>query len=168
MENTTAHKFELAGLGRPPYRFIGHTEHKFQACHGAPVQAGTSCDYCGTGIVDAYNFTSADGRRFKVGSDCVAKAGDRGMVDLIKRAAAKIATERRHAREAEQIASIAARLRNEAVRDALHAQPHPESLVYSYLRNHTLLDWAEHMMAHGGNSGKLRVGREIKRLGLDR
>ncbi len=44
------HVFERAGLGLAPFRFVGMEEKTFQACPGAPIQAGSSCDYCGTGM----------------------------------------------------------------------------------------------------------------------
>lgn len=76
---STIHKFELAGLGKAPYRFVGVTEHKFQACQGEPVKAGASCDFCGSAIMYAANVISADGRRFKVGCDCALSIGDKGL-----------------------------------------------------------------------------------------
>lgn len=71
---TTTHPFTRAGFGPAPFRCVGMTVEKYQACHGAPIQPGTSCDYCGTGIMYAFWIVNADeSRRFKVGCDCVAK-----------------------------------------------------------------------------------------------
>jgi hypothetical protein len=67
MENT--HCFEIAGLGQAPFAFVGFSVRKYQACVGAPIQCGCSCDYCGTAIMNVYEIESADGKRFKVGSD---------------------------------------------------------------------------------------------------
>jgi hypothetical protein len=157
------HKFERAGLGVAPYAFTGYAALKFQACPGAPIKPGGSCDYCSTAIVDAYYFRSADGRTFKVGSDCVLKAGDRGMVDMIKKAAAKVERDKRHAREAVKVAAVRTRLADPAVRAALATLPHPRPSTYTPA-NATALDWADWMMANAGDSGRMQVGRTIDRL----
>lgn len=77
---TKIHAFEKAGLGKAPYRAIGFSEAKFQACHGAPIQCGASCDYCGTGIMNVYHVESSDGKTFKVGCECVTKTGDESLM----------------------------------------------------------------------------------------
>lgn len=80
MSATKVHPFERVGLGKAPFRVAGYEKRVFYACPGAPMQCGGSCDYCGTGIVHTFIIVSADGKRFVVGSDCVAKTGDRAMV----------------------------------------------------------------------------------------
>ena len=79
MSEQAAHKFESAGLGKAPFRFIGYEHKTYQAHPSAPVQVGGSCDYCGQGISNMYHVKSADGNRFKVGSDCIAKVDDKGL-----------------------------------------------------------------------------------------
>ena len=81
---TRLHDFERAGLGAAPFRFIGMEEKTYQACHGAPVQPGSSCDYCGTAIRYVCWIKSSDGKQFKVGTDCVHKAGDAGLAKQMK------------------------------------------------------------------------------------
>lgn len=78
------HVFERAGLGTAPFRVSGYREIVFQAYPGAPTQAGGSCDYCGTGIRYACLIKGRDGHEFKVGSDCVAKTGDAGLIKAYK------------------------------------------------------------------------------------
>lgn len=78
------HVFERANLGRAPFRCIGYVEKSYQATPDAPKQPGGSCDYCGTGIYLQCRIKSADGRTFKVGSDCVAKTGDAGLLKSYK------------------------------------------------------------------------------------
>ena len=56
-----------------PFRCVGFFESKYQACHGAPIQPGSSCDYCAQGIMLVSLIKGADGKEFKVGCDCVAK-----------------------------------------------------------------------------------------------
>lgn len=74
------HPFEEAGFGRAPYRFDGVTRNWFMACPGDPGKPGGSCDYCGQGIAFEYWVVSADGRRFKVGCDCIAKLAKKSNV----------------------------------------------------------------------------------------
>lgn len=93
------HVWEGAGLGKAPYRFLGLEVSKFQACPGAPVKAGSSCDYCPASIMNCFWFESADGKPFKVGCECFYKANaDRSLrakVDAAVRAHdRKVAAER--------------------------------------------------------------------------
>lgn len=78
------HLFERAGLGKAPFRVVGFAELKFKAFADAPTQCGGSCDYCGTGIIDAFYIQGSDGRKFKVGSNCVEKTGDAGLIRQYK------------------------------------------------------------------------------------
>lgn len=89
---TLVHPFELAGLGKAPYRFRGVEKKGFQACPGAPVKGGSSCDFCPMGIMFCFWFESADGKHFKVGCDCALRgfAADPRMVRVISAAQAKL------------------------------------------------------------------------------
>src|SRR5262245_4254165 len=69
----TVHPFQRAGLGLAPFRFVGLDTCIHKASHDAPAQPGTSCDYCSTGIMYVCHIESSDGKRFKVGCDCVRK-----------------------------------------------------------------------------------------------
>ena len=86
------HKFEAAGLGRAPFRFTGIETAADRAAVQRERENGglmfttnhsTSCDYCGQGIQNAYGVQSADGKRFKVGCDCIRKTGDAGLVRFV-------------------------------------------------------------------------------------
>jgi hypothetical protein len=147
------HKFEAAGLGKAPFRFVGCESKTYQACPGAPLQPGGSCDYCGTAITIHCHVVSADGRRFKVGSDCIAKVGDAGL----KRAVDAKKKEARKAREAARIAEGAGMLYDPELRERLEREPHPNGF-----KGKTLLDWANWMLDHAGNRGKLAVARTIE------
>ena len=72
LENVGKHKFELAGLGLAPFRFIGANEKRITYPDGSS-KAGSSCDYCATGIALECWVESADGKRFKVGCNCIEK-----------------------------------------------------------------------------------------------
>jgi hypothetical protein len=67
------HPFEVAGLGKAPFRCVGVSENVYVTAGGAHRQAGGSCDYCGTGIRWEYSIISSDQKRFVVGCDCVEK-----------------------------------------------------------------------------------------------
>lgn len=125
----TIHKFQRVGLGDAPFRVVGFTEIVYQACPGAPVQAGGSCAYCGTGIRYAAKILSADGKRFVVGMDCVNKTGDAGLVSAVKRTPEykKHKADLRAAKDARVKAEIATLL--EKLRDNYSLAPRLEYVV---------------------------------------
>lgn len=77
------HAFEVAGLGLAPFRFVGITENAITHPDGTQ-QAGGCCDYCSTGIRFECVCVSKDGKRFKVGSNCISKVGDAGLLKAFK------------------------------------------------------------------------------------
>lgn len=85
------HAFEIAGLGKAPFRCVGIRENWF-FIPGVPgsKKPGGTCRFCGACIAHEYEILSADGKRFVVGCDCVHKTGDRGLID-----AAKVAQKKR-------------------------------------------------------------------------
>lgn len=123
------HCFERAGLGKAPFKIVGSYECKWRACPGAPIQCGGSCDYCGQGIMYAVAIRSADGKRFKVGCDCVARTGDAGLIKAYKANpdVRKIERDKRAALDA----------RKSAEWDALTADPD----VRAKLSAHTVPNW---------------------------
>jgi len=111
-ESTWIHPFELTGLGRAPFHFVQMVERVYQACHGAPVQPGGTCDHCGNGIRYCYQIRSADGRLSEVGCDCVRKTHDTALDAKVKAAKRTF----RHAIKAQQWRD-AETLRKESERD---------------------------------------------------
>lgn len=92
---TKVHVFEH--LGKPPYKYTGFAELVFiNPCTGA-AKAGGSCDHCGTAIRNAFYFTSADGKTFKVGSSCVNKSGDKGLRKFVSQETKKLKAQREQA-----------------------------------------------------------------------
>lgn len=107
---TAVHCFEKSGLGKAPFRCVGFAsipsasmaEHNVSAYNNAmamlprDVGCGT-CDYCGTAIM--HNFIiqgSGEGdRRFVVGSDCVARTGDAGLIKAVRGERLKVVQEKR-------------------------------------------------------------------------
>lgn len=117
---TKAHPFELSGMGRGPYTFMGMVSIPSASLAEANPLAyqnalrelprdliggcGT-CSNCGMGIMNICIVRDADGNHYGVGSDCVEKTGDSVLGDKVKIEVAK--------HRAKQ-----ARARNEAKREA--------------------------------------------------
>lgn len=85
---TWVHSFERANLGKAPFRCVGYHKAVYQAIPGdpnCPIQPGSSCDFCGQGIMHVYLIKGADGRQFKVGIDCVARTGDTALSEALRK-----------------------------------------------------------------------------------
>lgn len=162
---TTIHKFERAGLGKAPFRYVGSYRdvgpHKLadgSEC-GYPGQPMGTCDYCGQGIAICCQVESSDGKRFVVGSDCVAKTGDAGLKKLVQSDARKAAK----AREQQRIGEMRDRLTmDDDLRAKLAAIPHPTA--WRAEKGETLLDSVEWMMDRAGHSGRIKTVRCIERV----
>lgn len=100
----TLHPFEKAGLGKAPFRCVGVTTNWYVTAGGAHRQPGGSCDYCGTGILYEYHIVGADGSKFVVGSDCVAKTGGHQHVEGFKKAKSDMLAAKRSAKRAARAA----------------------------------------------------------------
>ena len=168
-EARALHPFERAGLGKAPFYFLGLTEKTYQACHGAPVQPGGSCAYCGTGIRYCCRIKSADGREFIVGCDCVQRLADerndgsatardvRKLAAVVNAAERKIAAQKRAQKAAAVLANVEAALADEAIRATLETRPHPRAFA-----GLSLLNWCEWMLANAGAKGRAEVAKAIK------
>jgi hypothetical protein len=146
---THVHKFEAAGLGLAPFRFIGiETAADRAAVQTERESAGqlfttnysTSCDYCGQGIQNAYQVQSADGKKFKVGCDCIRKTGDAGLIRFVTEEETakrrKATAERRRNKWQRQHDLVAAFRAGQC--EALRAIPHPKgrenATAYDYVQ----------------------------------
>jgi hypothetical protein len=155
------HKWETAGLGKSPYKYVGTTQERFQACQGAPIQCGTSCDYCGQGIVFTMHFCSADGKRFKVGCDCAEKSGDVGLVNLAKRETRRAKLADKHTKDNAKIDEAFQLLDNSIeLQQLISSNPHP----HTYIKNLNCLDYITWIRKNAGTAGKLQVVRMIKKF----
>ena len=168
------HAFELAGLGKAPFRLVAierrvgpypvlnkdgqHTGHYV----GAPGQPVGSCAFCGTGIAECCVIRDAKGKTFIVGNICVYKTGDVGLVNKTKREVNRLKAERRHEREVERIKACREALEEEGIQEALNAQPHP--MEWRAENGEKLLSWALWMMDNAGNSGRIRVCRIVEKI----
>ena len=152
-ETSTIHRFETAGLGKAPFRFTGEvTEKTYCACPGAPVQAGSSCDFCGTCIRYEFWVRSADSKEFKVGCDCIHKTGDRGLIQQISVAEHKLRDVKNAAAKARKLERLnvriaAAREKLSSVRGTLSSQKHPNS--YYAEQGKTMLDYVNWCLENG-------------------
>ena len=153
IEEAPQHPFHRRGLGAPPYRFIEQEESIFRATPGAPAQPGTSCDYCHTPIIGTFWFMSKDGKKFKVGCDCLRKAAkdanDYPLQTLAARLARKQSRDARHAREKQKLVELDALLATQG--QALEAFAHP--VAYRANQGGTMLEYAQWMRKHAGATG---------------
>lgn len=155
------HVFETAGLGTAPYAYRGMEKRQYQACHGAPIQPGGSCDYCGTAIYYHY-FLQGSGpgdKPFKVGSDCIGKAGKGGMKTVLTGDEARLKADRKKIEdEAAEARALAAYGRLAEVADALRAQPHPKRADLAHL---TLLSYVEFLFAQPTLTARVKAARIV-------
>ena len=163
------HRFEAAGLGKAPFRFIGVETNSDRAALNREAESNglmfttnycTSCDFCGMAINDAYRLQSADGNRFKVGCECVKKTGDAGIVRQIDETRKRLAREKRHAREAARIVEGKAWI--VANRARLEATPHPDKQRAA--RGDTLASMLDWFFTHAGTTGRLGALRAAKKI----
>jgi hypothetical protein len=163
----TIHPFEHVGLGHAPFRFVGSTV-KHHIVPGEMPRAGSSCDFCGTGIATECWILSADGRRFKVGCDCVRKTEDPALIRGATEAQKKHDREMRRARAVKRDARDDLRIwtawaQFDDVRALFDAEPHPRGFVDRETgRALTLTDWAEWNMVNAGTTGRLQVAKAIE------
>jgi len=169
------HKFEIAKLGKAPFKVIGShvdvgpkvwVENGIRFECGAEGQPMGTCDYCGTGIKFCFTIKGVDGRKFVVGSSCVEKTNAKGtrVYNDVERQMLKYKREIRHANEAKKIEELKGLLADPIIRAELGSYPHP----YKYRRDElgeSLLnfgDWTvENPMC--GVTAKLKCLRYLKK-----
>jgi len=158
------HVFELAGLGLAPFNFVGMIEKIFKA--GDQVKAGGTCAFCGTGIRFCCRIESADGKSFIVGTDCVNKTGDKGIIEAYKNSAEYRSYQRelRYKREYDKIEQVKQLIADNS--EKLASFPHPRGFQDRATgKPLTFLDHCNWYMANAGNSGKCSLfGQITKRL----
>lgn len=153
---TTEHPFQIAGLGIAPFQYDGMSEIIFQAYPGAPIQAGGSCDYCGTGIRNAFWIKSADGKRFKVGCDCVEKTcrPNGPIMTAVQKDAKKHTKQLKTARLQERILKVRTILDNNA---ALLMD------TFSYGdKNRPVRNYVEFLLKNAGEAGKTKACKIVE------
>lgn len=73
-EKPRVHTFEAKGLGVAPFKVVDFIVFPM-GC--------SSCRFCGHAIAAAAVIEDAQGRRFQVGTDCVARVGDAGLISAL-------------------------------------------------------------------------------------
>ncbi|MEG0868437.1 MAG: hypothetical protein RSD49_16375 [Hafnia sp.] len=76
IEQAATHVFEASGLGKPPFRLVGYRDAG-EDC--------VRCEHCSTRIKNIFLVASSDDRIALVGSTCVRKTGDKGLINQLKR-----------------------------------------------------------------------------------
>jgi hypothetical protein len=151
------HVFEKAGLGKAPFRYVGCERKTFQAAPDAPVQCGGACQFCGHEISMFCYIVSADGKRFHVGSDCVAKTGDAGLKSQVNRDKRKLQI----AREEDRIeAARKALVENSELLAALSDTPDPSRHGF----NANAREWCSWMIHNAGHKGRMDAVRYLKKV----
>lgn len=167
------HPFEAAGLGHAPFRCVGYRQSRFRAAPDAPSQPGSSCDFCGTGIVDVFLVMSSDGREFKVGSDCIRKVYsefDGTVPPDFRLEIANLQREKRDERRVKEQIRIQKRVA--AARDVLDAHPwlfgsKPHPNAYWAGQGKTLRDYLLFMLRCHSNQGREDACRIIEGANKD-
>jgi hypothetical protein len=141
------HVFEAAGLGQYPYTFMGSYESVYVAGNGAPRQPGTCCDYCGTGIMIVLKLKSSDGKEFKVGQDCVNKAGLNSIIKEYKNSPEYYVKQQAKAAKKAQVTKDQLTALIDEYQVYFKNEKHP------ILPGKSLYDYATWMLQNSGNSG---------------
>lgn len=168
------HPFEVAGLGKAPFKWVGCREELHQPHPGAPTKPGASCHCCWTSIAEVHLIKSSDGKVFKVGNVCVEKTyrkladdaqglsyEDRLVMHKAKRAHNKLLREKKAKRDESKLADVAALLTNQGEKIAarLLARDHPKKF-----KNMSLADYVCWMLANAGMKGRLEIATLITEI----
>lgn len=149
--NNIIHKFEAAGLGNAPYRFVQYDYSTIR---------DTACDFCGTKIMHIYWIDSADNARSKVGSECIKSVGDAGLMRVVA-AQEKIVRRAKAAEKAKLVREeLNTLLTDSKVRAVLTAKPHP--FPYYNRLGKTFADYAEYFLKYAGDKGRADMVKTVK------
>lgn len=161
---TTQHKFELAGLGQAPYRLEGVRENLFTV-PGGPSKPGGTCDYCSTAITFEFHLCSADGKKFKVGCDCVLKVeSSRSLIDQVKQESNRLKAKARHAKEDAKISALTEWYA--ANREAVASHPHPQAEKFNEQarKELNLASYVDFCLKCAGRSGTIAALSLAKKI----
>lgn len=157
MPDVVTHIFELAGLGKAPFRFVGVKEVWHQAHYSAPKKPGSACDLCGHAIAECCFIASADGRQFKVGNDCVKKTGDAGLRNITQRAINKLKRDKQALKDAALVDEY-----DGAMRQFLHSTPGAHPNEYYASQGKTIGDYLLFGYTSSGTASKAKSIRKHK------
>jgi hypothetical protein len=166
----TIHPFERAGLGAAPFRVVGVKRQVGPitlaggVTVGAPGQPMGCCAYCSQGIAECWTIESADGRRFTVGCDCVARTygPKHPVVTAGLRIARRLRADAKHAKDQARIDGARALLTRPEVAARLAAQPHSRAAGNDWFADKTRLDEIDWLLKFAGCRGRLGAARVIE------
>ena len=146
MKNTitngaSVHVFQSAGLGTGPFK-LSHV-----------TAEGGRCEFCNTSILWRFYIKDQNGGTFFVGSDCVMKTGDAGLMKVVEAEVKRRQGEARKAKEAEKMSNLRAILSDPATVAKLQGMPHPNAWYAS--KGRTMKDYADWIMRFGGKTAQL-------------
>lgn len=135
------HMFEGAGLGEAPFKCVSVTAE------------GGACQFCGTPILYRFYLRGADGKVFFVGSDCVKKTGDVGLIAYVEQELKRRIREQKASLAERKIAALEAAIMDEPTAVKIRAIPHPSQ----FFRNQgkTYLDYIQYFRGLGWASNQL-------------
>lgn len=145
MNGSTVHIFEAASLGKGPFK-VSHV-----------TTEGGNCEYCSTLIVFRFYIKGQDSKVFFVGSDCVMKTGDAGLIKVVAAEVKKRQKELRLKREAEKLAKLKEIMSDFGNLDKLRALPSP----YRWDKNGTLLSYVERHRQYGSKTELLKLHKLV-------
>ena len=145
--SATIHVFEAAGLGKGPFR-LNHV-----------TSEGGCCQFCGTNIVFRFYIDGTDSRQFYVGSDCVMKTGDVGLMRVVEMEVKKRTAALKKLRDEERLVELRSHLESPMASESLSKQPHP--YAWHARQGKTMKDYAEWIMRHGGNTAKMKLAGSL-------
>ena len=159
------HPFEVSGLGVAPFQFVDCYQSRGPIIMpdgsqvGAPGQAMGTCQHCGTGIAYCCVILDAHGKRSIVGSTCVEKTADKGLIEATKR---KVVDLKRAAKFERDKARITAGMELfETMRETFEARPHP--VEYHAQNGKSYADYIDWIFRYGGMSSQLRATRYVEK-----
>lgn len=163
----TVHSFEAAGLGQAPFKVVGFestadrigemTQRAAKGLMYTTNPCGGTCAYCGQAIFNVFVIQAADGKKFKVGSDCVKKAGDAGIKLVASSVINAVARDKRQATDDAKIAAGKELL--PSVRAKLAGKPHPTNPR----EDRSLLTYVEFLFANAGREGQVKAAFIVTR-----
>lgn len=171
--NGPSHPFEIAGLGKAPFSYVGmvHQDIRYgQAvvgmAGGIPITTapGGSCAYCGTYIVNMFNVMSADGRVFHVGSDCIYKVAETAQDAATTKIATKVKADlaaQKASRTAKKAVEARAFFAAPETQAHLASKPHPTAFYAG--QGKTLKDYHDFCNAHAGDAAIVKAANQVRK-----
>ena len=144
------HVFQSAGLGVGPFKFNHVTAE------------GGHCQYCATAILWRFYLTGSDGRTFYVGSDCVMKTGDAGLMRVVDAEVKRRMAEARKRNDTAKLDALRAALTDPAVQAVIASKPHPNA--WHAQQGKTMWDYVLFMKRCAGKAGMLRLAKMVAKL----